>query len=148
MTTEAVGSTIRPERKRTGDEWPCPSWQQDVQDVAAVRHRARGLMADWEIPPDAADDALLVISELATNAVVHALPPVVLRMWRLPADRGCPVLCIEVTDAGLATAPACTDDLLPDEHGRGLSIVHALTMRSGTRIHSEGTTSWAVLPAA
>ncbi|MGP3925339.1 hypothetical protein [Streptomyces sp. 8N616] len=36
----------------------------------------------------------------------------------------------------------------PDEHGRGIAIVTALSARCGVRIHPGGITRWADLPAA
>ncbi|MER5184142.1 ATP-binding protein [Streptomyces sp. NPDC002896] len=114
--------------------------------VAAVRRRARTILADWGLPPDTAEDALLVISELVTNAVTHARPPAVLRLAWTELD-GRRALRIEVTDAGpvsLAERPA---DLQPDEHGRGIPIVAALSARHGVRTHSDGVTRWADVEA-
>ncbi|MFD8548016.1 ATP-binding protein [Streptomyces sp. NPDC059649] len=114
--------------------------------VSVVRRRVRTVLADWNVAPDLADDALLVISELTTNAVVHALPPAVLRLTRVADGRD--ALRVEVTDAG----PAATDDRpaaepCPGEHGRGLGIVTALAADCGTRVHAGGITWWAELLA-
>ncbi|MFF2809091.1 ATP-binding protein [Streptomyces sp. NPDC058000] len=68
-----------------------------AQHVGSVRSRARNVLGNWDLPSDAADDALLVISELVTNAVTHALPPAVLRLSSADRQRG---LRIEVTDGG------------------------------------------------
>ncbi|WP_407285111.1 ATP-binding protein [Streptomyces sp. BP-8] len=115
--------------------------------VSVVRRRARTVLADWNLAPDLAEDALLVISELITNAVVHALPPAVLRL-SLAVD-GCNALRVEVTDAGPA-APGCRPVVEPcaGERGRGLGIVTALSAGCGTRVHTGGITRWAELPAA
>jgi anti-sigma regulatory factor (Ser/Thr protein kinase) len=116
--------------------------------VSVVRRRARAVLADWNLSPDIAEDALLVISELVTNAIVHALAPAELRLsWTL-LD-GLSALRIEVTDAGTADQARQSDvGLDPDEHGRGLTIVAALSARCGTRVHSGGVTRWADLFAA
>jgi anti-sigma regulatory factor (Ser/Thr protein kinase) len=82
-----------------------------------------------------------VVSELLTNAIVHALPPATLRLSRTGADRGGAVR-VEVTDMGPA-ASVCVSD--PDEHGRGLTIVSALAARCGVREHSGVTSRWAEL---
>lgn len=116
--------------------------------VSVVRRRVRTVLADWNLSPDRAEDALLVISELITNAVVHALPPAVLRLSRAGAD-GRGALRVEVTDAGPPAAdgrPAAGP--CPGEHGRGLDIVTALAAECGTRVHPGGITWWAELPAA
>ncbi|MEV5440525.1 ATP-binding protein [Streptomyces sp. NPDC052682] len=116
--------------------------------VPAVRRRTRAVLADWEVSPEIAEDSLLVVSELITNAVLHALPPAQLRL-RWSRSQGPGTLRVEVTDAGPAGAagqvPAGTD---PDEHGRGVGIVRALATRHGVRIHSGGITRWADLVAA
>ncbi|WP_432145463.1 ATP-binding protein [Streptomyces sp. bgisy084] len=116
--------------------------------VSVVRRRVRTVLADWNLAPDVAEDALLVISELITNAVVHALPPAVLRLSRAGAG-GRGALRVEVTDAGPAAAdgrPVVAP--CPAEHGRGLDIVTALAAECGTRVHPGGITWWAELPAA
>ncbi|MGP4002525.1 ATP-binding protein [Streptomyces sp. 8N706] len=116
--------------------------------VSTVRRRMRAVLADWKVSPDVVDDALLVISELLTNAVVHALPPASLRLSWTRVDRRT-ALRIEVTDAGpvdAAARPVVGFD--PDEHGRGIGIVTALSARYGMRVHSGGVTRWADLPAA
>ncbi|MER6425622.1 ATP-binding protein [Streptomyces sp. NPDC001137] len=116
--------------------------------VYAVRRRARTVLARWRVPRSTADDALLVISELTTNAIVHALPPAVLRL-SMPQDGTCGGIRIEVTDAG----PVCRGFSAPggphlaehQEHGRGTGIVAALSTRHGISRHPERTTRWAVL---
>lgn len=115
--------------------------------VAVVRRRVRTVLADWDLAPELAEDALLVISELITNAVVHALPPAVLRLSRGVDGRD--ALRVEVTDAGAAAAderPVVEPDA--DEHGRGLGIVTTLAAECGTRVHPGGITWWAELLAA
>lgn len=116
--------------------------------VSAVRRRVRTVLADWNLAPEVAEDALLVISEMITNAVVHALPPAALRLSRIGADGHC-ALRVEVTDAGPAPTgglPAGGCDT--DEHGRGLGIVSAVSAQCGTQVHAGGVTRWAELIAA
>lgn len=116
--------------------------------VSAVRRRARTALAQWRVPTPTADDALLVISELATNAIVHALPPAVLRL-SLPEVGGRRALCIEVTDSGpVPRRRPSHDSPHPAEHrenGRGTGIVAALSARHGISRHPKRTTRWAVL---
>jgi len=116
--------------------------------VPAIRRRVRALFADWNVSPEIADDALLMVSELVTNAIIHALPPAELRLSWARGD-GLGTLRIEVTDGGSAFAgrqsPAGID---PDEHGRGEEIVHALATLHGIHVHSGGVTRWADLVAA
>ncbi|MFG2288260.1 ATP-binding protein [Streptomyces sp. NPDC048595] len=115
--------------------------------VSVVRRRARTVLADWNLAPDLAEDALLVISELITNAVVHALPPAVLRL-SLAVD-GRNTLRVEVTDAGPAAAGGRpVAESCVGECGRGLGIVSALAAECGTRADAGGSARWAEFPAA
>ncbi|KAB1141529.1 ATP-binding protein [Streptomyces luteolifulvus] len=107
--------------------------------VSAVRRRVRAVLTDWRLAAEVADDVLLVVSELLTNAIVHAVPPATLTLSRNQLDRDTAVR-VEVTDNGPA-APASAVD--PDEHGRGLAIVTALSARCGVRVHPGGTCRWA-----
>ncbi|MBI0377286.1 ATP-binding protein [Streptomyces albiflaviniger] len=109
--------------------------------IGSVRRHASMVLTDWNVPPDTADDALLVISELATNAITYALAPAILRLaWtKVGSER---FLRIEVTDAGPAPH---TQPSEPEEHGRGTLIVAALSTRHGLRAHPGGITRWADL---
>ncbi|MFF3325033.1 ATP-binding protein [Streptomyces sp. NPDC002889] len=112
--------------------------------VPAVRGRVRMVLAEWGFPPDVTMDALVVVSELLTNALVHALPPATLRLsWVRVDERR--ALRIEVTDAGGALPSR--QSAAPDEHGRGIAIVTALSARYGLRVHTGGITRWADLLA-
>lgn len=115
--------------------------------VPAVRGRVRGILAEWGLSPDAVMDALVVVSELVTNALVHALPPATLRLSAVRVD-GHGALRVEVTDAGPALDGDGWGTPDPDEHGRGIDIVTALAARCGIRVGTEGITRWADLPAA
>ncbi|MFE6337544.1 ATP-binding protein [Streptomyces sp. NPDC057798] len=88
--------------------------------VGLLRRRASALLAAWALDADARTTAELVISELLTNAVLHGRG-----MMTLTITRTDPKLHLSVTDHGqprTATPPA-----EPDEHGRGLAIVAAVT---------------------
>ncbi|WBO68767.1 ATP-binding protein [Streptomyces camelliae] len=112
--------------------------------VSAVRRSVAAVLADWSVAPGVAEDVLLVVSELVTNAIVHARPPAVLRLSWAPGDG----VRIEVTDAGPALSlRRCGAGTDPDEHGRGETIVHALATRHGIRVHAGGVTRWAHLAA-
>ncbi|MEV0182092.1 ATP-binding protein [Streptomyces sp. NPDC050625] len=115
--------------------------------VSAIRRSVRAVLAAWNVPPEIVDDAILVVTELLTNALVHALPPAELRLSWGPRD-GLRTLRVEVTDAGpVLAAGQSPDGIDPDEHGRGKQIVHALAARHGMRIHCGGVTRWAELVA-
>lgn len=116
--------------------------------LSLVRRRVRAVLAEWDLRPEVVEDVLLVISELTTNAVVHAEGPAGLRIRWTDVD-GRSALRVEVTDGG----PAVRTDLPggstdPDEHGRGLGIVSALSTRHGVRADRAGFTHWADLDTA
>jgi anti-sigma regulatory factor (Ser/Thr protein kinase) len=116
--------------------------------VSAVRRGTAAVLAEWSLPADVVEDALLVVSELVTNAIIHACPPAVLRVSWSPDDGG-RTLSIEVTDTGPDLAPGCSRaGIDPDEHGRGETIVRALAARHGIRVHPGGVTRWAELAIA
>ncbi|MFF0628576.1 ATP-binding protein [Streptomyces sp. NPDC004296] len=124
----------------SGPEFHCPV-PHAAQDVGSVRRRARIALGGWDLSPDTVDDALLVVSELVTNAVTHALPPAALRLAYANRRRG---LRIEVSDGGPAPHPhpGPPVDGLPEEHGRGTGIVAALSVRHGVIAHPGGITRW------
>ncbi|MEU6096934.1 ATP-binding protein [Streptomyces sp. NPDC047079] len=115
--------------------------------VSAVRRRVRSVLTMLNLPADAAENVLLVVSELLTNALVHALPPATLRLTQVLVDGDCAVR-VEVTDNGPARPsgpPGRPVD--PDEHGRGLGIVTTLSARCGVHVRPGGTCRWAEVPA-
>lgn len=113
--------------------------------VTAVRRRAEMVVTRWNLPSGVTDDVMLVVSELITNAVVHALPPAALRLSQVRMD-GHLAVRVEVTDTGPAAPVALSATAVdPDEHGRGLRIVTALATRCGVGVHSDGTSRWAEL---
>ncbi|MFD1663516.1 ATP-binding protein [Streptomyces caeni] len=116
--------------------------------VGTVRRRAHTVLTAWGIPQSAVEGAVLVISELVTNAIIHALPPAELRL-SVGGVNGCGTLRVEVTDAGAALSSGETGSLPGHgEHGRGNTVVDALTVRHGTRSGAGTVTRWADLPTA
>ncbi|MER6014395.1 SpoIIE family protein phosphatase [Streptomyces bluensis] len=113
----------------------------DPAMVAGARRFAADRLGEWGLD-EAAYVTELVVSELVTNAIRHAEPPVQLR---LILDR---TLICEVSDAG-STAPHLRRARTYDEGGRGLMLVAQLTQAWGTRHTALGKTIWAqqALPA-
>ncbi|WP_328770466.1 SpoIIE family protein phosphatase [Streptomyces sp. NBC_00286] len=107
----------------------------DPATVADARKNAVGQLAEWGLA-DAAFVTELIVSELVTNAIRHAEPPIQLRLIH---DRS---LICEVSDAS-STAPHMRRARTYDEGGRGLLLVAQLTRRWGTRHTTKGKTIWA-----
>jgi len=100
---------------------------------AFLRRHARG----WELDADVVDTAELALSELVTNAVIHAGTPTTLQL-----TTGDGRLLVEVTDRGTGgdITPTAAD---PEEvGGRGLVVVEAVTDAWGSRRQDAATTVW------
>ncbi|GAA2280120.1 SpoIIE family protein phosphatase [Streptomyces hawaiiensis] len=136
--------------------------ERPADDVALLVARTRALdashVAAWDVPPDTAAvaearknasrqlaewglDACafvteLVVSELVTNAIRHAEPPIELR---LIYDRS---LICEVSD-GSTTAPHMRRARTYDEGGRGLLLVAQTCQGWGARHTINGKVIWA-----
>ncbi|MFJ3306505.1 SpoIIE family protein phosphatase [Streptomyces sp. NPDC086549] len=131
-------------------------------DVALLLARTHALGADhvvsWDVPVDPAAvgdlrggatrqveawgfgelamTTELIVSELVTNAIRHAAPPIRLRLLRDSR------LTCEVADAS-STAPRLRHARSTDEGGRGLFLVAQLTHRWGARYTAGGKVIWA-----
>lgn len=105
----------------------------EAQAVRRVRHLTTQIAG---VPPDHV--AVLVASELATNAVKHARTPFEVSITAKESIR------IEVIDHA-PVAPAMVD---PSAHGLGMRIVTQLSDRWGVdQLEGDGKITWAeVLP--
>jgi anti-sigma regulatory factor (Ser/Thr protein kinase) len=93
---------------------------------------------------DIVNDVEVVVSELVTNAVLAGS-----LMLQLYLDRAPGRLRIEVSDDASGW-PARRDSSPADDHGRGLTIVAALSSRWGVRRDGAAKAVWAelTLPAS
>jgi len=109
-----------------------------AEDVGARRAReaAREVLAAWEIPGELADDVVLAVSELVTNAIVHGAPPVTMRLCRTSTQ-----LIVEVVDGGVLL-PRRRRPGQDNEHGRGLQVVASLSQQWGARPLEAGKCVW------
>jgi anti-sigma regulatory factor (Ser/Thr protein kinase) len=115
--------------------------------AARVRWRMAADLDAARVAVQDAYDALLILSELITNAVRHARPLAAgsLRIsWTIsPTQIG-----VSVTDGGSSTAPVATAAAMSAVGGRGLHIVHLLASSWDVTRDDEGTTVWAVISRA
>ncbi len=114
--------------------------------VAVARGRIAAELREAGLYATAVADAALVISELLSNAILHArpLPDAQVRVsWILSAAS----VEVIVSDGGSATRPRASYPSLSSIGGRGLGIVDHLCSSWGVRADEQGTTVWAVLPA-
>lgn len=114
-----------------------------TRSISLARSRALKVLEQWEVCADVCDRALLVLSELATNAVRHG------------SANGCryqvaltlhTTLRIEVSDADSTRIPMPPPPGSFEENGRGLALVDLLAAKWGTELHPPaGKTVWAEL---
>jgi PAS domain S-box-containing protein len=107
----------------------------DPAVVADARRWAARQLDRWDLQ-EAVPATELIISELVTNAIRYAAPPIQLRLIHNSS------LICEVSD-GSSTAPHPRRARALDEGGRGLFLVGQLTTRWGTRHTPTGKTIWA-----
>jgi DNA-binding NarL/FixJ family response regulator len=112
---------------------------QDATSVSAARRFVAATLKEWDLAP-LLDDALVVTSELATNAITHAESGCHIRLSVTSTT-----LRIDVIDTGSGT-PEPQPESATEEHGRGLHLVDALTTAWGLEIvPGEGKLVWAEL---
>ncbi|MEU0198959.1 MULTISPECIES: SpoIIE family protein phosphatase [unclassified Streptomyces] len=124
-------------RTRALDAGQVATWAvpDDPSAVAQTRKDVVAQLERWGLS-DAVFVTELVVSELVTNAIRHAEPPIQLRLIHDST------LICEVSDGG-NTAPHLRRARSYDEGGRGLLLVAQLTERWGTRQGATGKTIWA-----
>ncbi|KDQ67932.1 ATP-binding protein [Streptomyces sp. NTK 937] len=106
------------------------------RSVPVVREFAREAVTDWGFGARL-DDVLLCVSELATNALLHGVPPGRGFLVRLLLEEG--DLKVEVHDSG-GGVPVLREP--SDESGRGLLLVDALADRWGVGERDPGKVVW------
>lgn len=131
---------------------------EDLHDVQPMRHAVQRRSQLWHLPDDIADDVLLIATELTTNALLHAGPPVSATV-RLEQT----AVRIEVHDAApdlLPLPPLCAgprpEDLDLDAiiaeletsgtTGRGMHLVERLTSSWEVQAEPGGKIVWAAVP--
>ncbi len=93
-----------------------------AESVHRARSLVRTILVGWDYSDDVIERALVIASELATNAVTHALNT---PRFKLICDTEANLLTIGVIDQD-TREPSKTDAADDDEHGRGLRVVEAL----------------------
>lgn len=119
--------------------------------VGEARHRMRDQLRCGGVPESIVDDAVLILSELLSNACRHGRPlgddmagdGGVRVAWEVD-DRG--RLTVEVTDGGGPTRPVPATPSVTARGGRGLNIITALADDWGVRDDARGeVTVWVVV---
>lgn len=117
----------------------------DPRAVAQARHFAFRTLTAWAVDETTINNAVLCLSELVTNAVIHTDAGCELR---LVLDEG--VLTTTVRDGGsnVVIDPSHVREDPLAVHGRGLQLVDAFSSRWGSQLDAGGMSVWFVLELA
>lgn len=96
------------------------------------------LAASWPAYDDTPDNVVLVVSELATNALAHGRPPAHVQLL-LDGD----ATLVVVSDADLSHLPVLAEGREPGEGGFGLQIARRLSEAVGWWSDASGKHVWA-----
>lgn len=120
--------------------------------VGQARHRMREQLRSHGVSDSVVDDAVLILSELLSNACRHGRPlgrhtdvgdGDVRAAWHVDRTGG---LTVEVTDGGGPTRPIPATPSVTARGGRGLNIISALADEWGVRDSSSGeVTVWVLV---
>ncbi len=112
-------------------------------DKVSPRQARQWVSTRCGVDPDTIFTAELLVSELVSNAVVHAHSEMVLTL-----DRGLRCLHVEVEDHGIdmVRGPRRGGPTPRGASGRGLKIVSALASSWGIRPTEQGKSIWFEIP--
>ena len=126
--------------RRTGRGVVHAEWVGAPSDESAAdaRRELTRLLTSWELDDEAVEDALLVVTELLENVVVHARTP-----FRLSVRRQGPLLHVTVADDRVGGPPYAPN--VAAGRVSGLRLVTAVALRWGWHEHEAGKTVWVEL---
>ncbi|MFF4860122.1 ATP-binding protein [Streptomyces rubiginosohelvolus] len=104
-----------------------------------ARDLVRSVLRKWDMC-EFVDDALLLVSELVTNALTHSHGPLSVTMERGDSLR------VTISD-GSMTSPRPAVASVDDEHGRGLAMVAMVARSWGASPNGTGKDMWFELAA-
>ena len=109
-----------------------------LDGVPTARRFTREVLHRWNRQA-VAEAAEVAVTELVTNALLHAVPPVALVVEDLPGEEG---VALHVHDRSQGL-PVRLRSNLESMTGRGLGLVNALAARWGTELTDTGKAVWA-----
>lgn len=117
-------------------------YRRERRSIPSVRKFAREVLVDWACE-DRADDVVLCVSELATNALLHGVPPGRGFRVHLCLERVDGLIRVEPHDSGDGEVRAAAGVPGPGaEGGRGLLLVAAVADRWGVGERNPGKVVW------
>jgi serine/threonine-protein kinase RsbW len=121
-------------------DW-CRAFPGLSQEVAHARHFVSALLSER----GPVEDAVLIVSELATNAVRHSLSGAADGWFLVIVRFRDDLVRIEVIDQGGARVPHLCDVTGQEESGRGLLLIAACAKDWGVKNVPGGRSVWADL---
>ena len=112
--------------------------EDSVRSPARARRATADMVTQLRLEP-LADELAIVVSELVTNAVRHAAPPM-----HLEIQAGTDRVTVAVAD-GSPSLPVPRQASADAEGGRGLPMIDLLAAETGVRPSPPGKTVWAAL---
>jgi anti-sigma regulatory factor (Ser/Thr protein kinase) len=109
------------------------------ESIGAARRFTRAALRRHSIPPDTIDTAILLVSELATNALLHADSAIRLRVRVADDD-----VRIEVCDSS-PDGPVLGSGGWERESGRGMELVSTLAKGWDWSPRDDGKVIWFAL---
>lgn len=122
-------------------EEPTFTFPAAEESVRAARKSVRGVMRDWGVDDELSETAELLVSELVTNAVLHAAGGT---SCRVTCTRSSTTLTVTVVDGG-GGLPVVRRGDLNATSGRGLLLVESLADDWGVRALPYGKATYFVL---
>jgi anti-sigma regulatory factor (Ser/Thr protein kinase) len=119
------------------------TWDGVPEQLSELRQYLHQTLGD---EADGVDDVVLVVSELATNAIRHSASGEPGGSYELQVVSLSDAWHVRVEDQGSPNLPSPRDAEDGDEAGRGLPVVAALARAWGVIGDSNGRTVWAEIP--
>lgn len=120
--------------------WELP---EDLSASSFARECVRSALAGGVATEETGEDAELIASELAANAVRYGTPP-----YGVAIEVGDDRVRISVSNHGSTDEPQVIDAEIYSHHGRGLAIISALADRMGWDRDGDRLDVWAELRVA
>ncbi|MEU9964095.1 ATP-binding protein [Streptomyces malaysiensis] len=119
------------------------SFTRRKPSIRATRQFVSRTLSEWGYV-DRLEEIQLCVSEIATNALLHGVPPG--RLFRVRIEAAEEEVRIEVRDSGHGR-PTAQSPRTDSESGRGLLLVGELADAWGNVEHTVGKTVWFVVKA-
>ncbi|GAA0520200.1 MULTISPECIES: ATP-binding protein [Streptomyces] len=119
------------------------SFTRRKPSIRATRQFVTRTLSEWGYV-DRLEEIQLCVSEIATNALLHGVPPG--RLFRVRIEAAEEEVRIEVRDSGTGR-PTAQSPHTDSENGRGLLLVSELADTWGDIEHTVGKTVWFTVKA-